>query len=89
MIPYPFLPFPQRVWPLTSMSPPLMCPLPGPSMSPRWWLGEEPYCPRMCLSPLWQLQVEDSGLCRKVGDIEAGGYWGCQKVRGKERLWKN
>ncbi|XP_036764956.2 protein smoothened isoform X3 [Manis pentadactyla] len=48
--------WPLRVWPLTSMSPRQMCPLPGPSMSPRWWLGEEPYCPRMCLSPLWQPQ---------------------------------
>lgn len=91
MVPYPFLPSPQRVWPLTSMSPRPMYPLPGPSMSPRWWPGEEPYCPRMCLSPLWQLQVWGSGFCRKVGDVEAGGSWdwstrGCQQGRGRKSL---
>lgn len=55
-----------------------MCPPPGPSMSLRWWLGEEPYYPKMCLSPLWQLQVWGSGFCRKLGDIEAGGTPGLE-----------
>ena len=64
MVPHPFLPSPQRAWPLTSMSPQPTCPLPGPSMSQRWWPGEAPYCPRMCLSPRWQHQV---WVCAPIG----------------------
>ena len=69
MVPHPFLPSPQRAWPLTSMSPQPTCPLPGPSMSPRWWPGEAPYCPRMCLSPRWQHQVWASAPIGRWGTL--------------------
>ncbi|XP_028702112.2 protein smoothened isoform X3 [Macaca mulatta] len=83
-------PWARRAWPLISMSPQLMSPLPGPSTSPRWWLGEEPYCPRIFLSPLWQLQCPQRnkptcGWLRQRSPQNCRSAWAGRRRGGRGR----